>query len=66
MTSLWSDFKHMILGMDFLNSRKALLDFEHQILIIGNNAFPLKQKPEAKKNYVCLVRLAEDVDAFFL
>ena len=60
-----SDFKHdMILGVDFLNARKALLDFENQTLIIGNSAFPLQQKPSQKTHEVNLVRLAEDVDVF--
>ena len=60
-----SNFKHdMILGIDFMNSRKALLDFENQALIIGNSLFPLQQKPRQKKEEVYLVRLAEDVDIF--
>ena len=60
-----SNFKHdMILGIDVMNSRKALLDFENQALIIGNSVFPLQQKPSKKKEEVNTVRLAEDVDIF--
>ena len=60
-----SDFKHdMILGIDFMNPRKALLDFENQTLIIGNPVFPLQQKPSQKKEEVNLVRLAEDVGRY--
>ena len=59
------DFKHdMILGVDFLNERKALLDFENQLLIIGKTIHPLKPKPGQEKEQVNLVRLAEDIDLF--
>ena len=60
-----TDFKHdMILGIDFLNSRKALLDFEHQTLIIGNAVYPLKEKVGRTRKEINLVRLAEAVDVF--
>ena len=58
------DFKHdMILGIDFLNARRAILDFDSQTLVIGNSVFPLKVKTGQEKE-VSLVRLAEDVDVF--
>ena len=58
-------FKHdMILGVDFLNERKAILDFENQLLIIGKSIHPLKPKPGHEKEQVNLVRLAEDVDLY--
>ena len=59
------DFKHdMILGVDFLNDRKAILDFDSQTMIIKNSVYPLKTKPESKKPEINLVRLAEDIDVF--
>ena len=59
------DFKHdMILGIDFLTARKAILDFDSQTLIIKNSVYPLKTKPGQEKTEVSLVRLAEDVDVF--
>ena len=59
------NFKHdMILGVDFLKARKAIIDFESQVLIIGNVVFPLKQKPNQNRPETSLVRLAEDVDVF--
>ena len=58
-------FKHdMILGIDFLNTRKAVLDFENQVLIIGNIIRPLMQKAGQGKKEISLVRLAEDIDIF--
>ena len=54
-------FKHdVILGIDFLNERKAILDFENQVLIIGKSIHPLKPKPGQEKKEINLVRLAED------
>ena len=53
-----SDLNHdMILGIDFLNARKAHLDFEHQTLIIGKTVHPLKQKlgQSQVKPDICLV-----------
>ena len=59
------DFKHdMILGIDFLTARKAILDFNSQTLVIKNSVYPLKTKPGQKQTEVSLVRLAEDVDVF--
>ena len=52
----------MLLGIDFLNAWKALLDFDSQTLIIGNAVFPLKTKPGQEKSEINLVRIAEDVD----
>ena len=58
-------FKHdMILGIDFLNERKAILDFENQVLIMGKSIHPLKPKPGQEKKEINLVRVAEDVDIF--
>ena len=57
------NFNHdMLLGMDFLTSRKAMLDFDSHILIIGNSVYPLKAKPKQEKVEISLVRLTEDVD----
>ena len=34
------DFKHdMILGIDFLTARKAILDFDSQTLVIKNSVY---------------------------
>ena len=58
------DFKHdMILGIDFLTARKAILDFDSQTLVIKNSVYPLKTKPGQEQTEVSLVRLA-DVDVF--
>ena len=58
-------FNHdMILGIDFLNARKALLDFENQTMIIGRYVYPLKTKQGKSAKETNLVRLAEDVDVF--
>ena len=54
------DFKHdMILGIDFLKARKAIIDFESHTLVIGNAVYPVKSRPD--QNEVNLVKLAEDV-----
>ena len=59
------DFKHdMILGIDFLTARKAILDFDSQTLVIKKSVYPLKTKPGQEQTEVNLVRLAEDVDVF--
>ena len=59
------DFKHdMILGIDFLTARKAILDFDSQTLVIKNSVYPLNTKPGQEQTEVSLVRLAEDVDVF--
>ena len=58
-------FNHdMILGIEFLNVRKALLDFENQTMIIGRYVYPLKTKQGKSAKETNLVRLAEDVDVF--
>ena len=47
-----------------MNTRKAVLDFENQVLIIGNTVRPLMHKSGQEKKEISLVRLAEDVDIF--
>ena len=45
------NFNHdMLLGIDFLNARKALLDFDSQTLIIESTVCPLKTKPGQEKS----------------
>ena len=47
------DFKHdMILGIDFLAARKAILDFDSQTLVIKNSVYPLKTKPGQEQRSV--------------
>ena len=59
------DLKHdMILGIDFLNARKAILDFDSQTMVIKNSVYPLKTKAGQEKSEINLVRIAEDVDVF--
>ena len=61
------NFKHdMILGVDFLKARRAILDFESHTLVIGKTVHPLKEKlgQGQEKKEVNLVRLAEDADIF--
>ena len=60
-----SDFSHdMILGVDFLNSRKAVLDFETQTLIIERSVYPLRHKQKQKEKEVNLVRVSEDISLY--
>ena len=54
----------MILGVDFLNERKAVLDFENDLLKIGKVFFPLARKTNTTLDEVNLVRLSEDVHIY--